>query len=1084
MAQPRRAHLKLEAARSVEVRLNGSLACRGSGPTEVELPPALLRAGANVLTAELRAGGPVAFKLTVGTASGRTGEIASGRNERSSLEAPPGWTAPDYDDSAWPSTRLGGVWDRSKPVVAVAPVSRPPASALRPRAAEEATDLPSADMDSGRIIRAWEAGSPPDPSGRKGEAGTRMWQVTGMPSPLDLRVVASAGFTTLQSDSDSLSTEEKRPAEWDYSAAEGQAAVAGRFGFDWSYYPHFAFPPLWYDRAAYTPIECREHNEIVRAFSPWDRRFGTFVSRGYTALSGRFPASRLQALCVGIHGDGGEAGLPTGARLSEPGQRDDWRARFGNLHSHAGWWCADPQARAAFREAMLRKYGSLAALRTAWRLPRLTEDEIAFPASPAATRSGWLDFVEWYLGGVSSMADSVLRVARRAYPATALMLPAGSGGDDPRDGSDLSMMARVAARHGAAVRSAHGGLYPFARNQATMLGRLASACRFYGVPLVVEPAGDVTADRQVTRIYEAVAQGAQGFVDSPSSIAAGREVYYRYGKHLRTEKRVVDVAMLWPTTSRLLKPDQPATQVFERGCAMIRDILDFDTVDERLVVDGALSRYRMLVMWEGPVFSADTLAAIRKWVNDGGVLLAYDFGKVETPEGDQSWHREMLGHGGRLASARLRPVFDLPAGRDMPASYRIPVGDPACSSFLDGDWYPAEQVGRAVRRWTGAQASVHLPLDARKRYRISLRASVPAEALSKRHRVLVNGVEVGALDLVGDHLYTFVPPAEAVTGRTVSTLTIESETLEPLAGDLRALGVWVTYIQVDPGVGPLAPEPSFLMGRMETEIDIDRLKTDWAKPMGKGWSIYFPGRRAQLAGYLEAVRYLCYHLSDLAPGTRDAIPVDDAWDGVYATLMTDKVLYLNEGPRDVPRTVILSPASMAAWPNVQAPTENTHQLTVTANSIVGLNLAPPQPEMLLECEGFLDLGALKPSEGAAFSPGQGATHVLVPRGGSASTRFRCDAEGSYRVHVRAVRRGLPAEAVVLLDGRPLTPVARSPRPGMLTRCAGAVELKKGVHSLTIKPLKGEDVRVDYVVLSADRTVSGYAFAVREPSARR
>jgi hypothetical protein len=911
-----------------------------------------------------------------------------------------------------------------------------------------------------------------------------MWQITGVPSLQDLRVVASAGFTTLQTDSDSLSTEEKRPAQWDYSAADSQAAVAHRFGFGWCYSPHFAYPPPWYDRAAYTPIECLEHNEIIRAFSPWDSRFGTFVRRGYTALAGRFAQSRLQALCVGIHGDAGEFGLPTGANLTDAGRRDDWRARFGNLHSHQAWWCADPQARAAFREATLRKYGSLAAVRTAWRLPRVTEEQIAYPTSPSATRTGWLDFVDWYMGSVSSMADSVLRVARRAYPATPLMLPAGSGGDDLRDGSDLGMVAKVAARHGAAVRSAHGGLYPFARNQATMLGRLASACRFYGAPLVVEPAGDGPADRQVTRMYEAAAQGAQGFVDPTSSVVAGREVYYRYGKHLRTDKRIVDVAMLWPTTSRRLKPDQPAAQVFERGCTTIRDLLDYDAVDERMVADGVLSRYRLLVMWEGPVYAAETLAAIRTWVNAGGVLLAYDFGKVETPDGDQSWHREMLGHGGRLAPARLRPVFDLPAGRDIPASYRVPVGDPASSSFLDGDWYPAEQVGRAVRRWTGAQAAVRLPLDSRKGYRISLRASVPAEALGKRHQVLLNGVEVGALNLVGDHLYTFRAPAEALAGRPVSMLALESETIEASVGDPRELGMWVTYVQVDPEVGPLAPDPATLTGRMEIEIDVDRLKTEWAKPMGNGWSIYFPGRRAQMAGYLEAVRYLCYHHSDLAPGARDAIPVDDAWDGVYATLMSDKVLYLNEGPRDVPRTVILSPASMAAWPEVKAPAENTHQLTLAANSIVALNLAPPQPEMLLECEGFLDLGPLRPSEGAAFSPGQGATHVLVPRGGSASTRFRCDAEASYRVHIRAVRRGLPAEAVVLMDGRPLKSVATPPMPGMLTRCAGAVELKKGVHSLTVKPLKGEDVRVDYVVLSADRTVAGYSFAVREPSARR
>ncbi len=53
-----------------------------------------------------------------------------------------------------------------------------------------------------------------------------------------------------------------------------------------------------------------------------------------------------------------------------------------------------------------------------------------------------------------------------------------------------------------------------------------------------------------------------------------------------------------------------------------------------------------------------------------------------------------------------------------------------------------------------------------------------------------------------------------------------------------------------------------------------------------------------------------------------------------------------------------------------------------------------------------------------------------------------------------------------------------PRPWAQTLCAGEVYLNRGIHTLTLRPLKGQDLRADFVVLTADRDVAGYTFAVR------
>jgi len=355
-------------------------------------------------------------------------------------------------------------------------------------------------------------------------------------SPAHLAVLASAGFTLLQTDSDHLSTEETRPNVYDFKNADAMERMARQAGFDWAYFPHFAFPPPWYSqRIQYTRVRCLEHDQTVEAYSPWDPNFPYFVGRGYQILARHFlgtgvapavppPAKTPPALYVGIHGDYGECWLFIGARTGVPGQREDWQSRFGNLHNHVGWWCGDAQSRASFRNAMMAKYGGISALNAAWRTNFANAEAITYPSSPnAGSRRYWLDWVNWYRQSVSTMVDAISRIARRHFPTSLLMLPCGFGDEDPRTGADNSMLAKIAARYRMDLRSTHGGHRPFAENQASMLGRLASACRFYGVPFWTEPPGTITPDVQVARMFEAITLGARGHFDWAPNVQTGRE---------------------------------------------------------------------------------------------------------------------------------------------------------------------------------------------------------------------------------------------------------------------------------------------------------------------------------------------------------------------------------------------------------------------------------------------------------------------------------------------------------------------------------------------------------------------------------
>lgn len=1085
---PELVKLEVAARGRFSVYINGGLLVRATPSEDYQtlfFTPYVVK-GPNVLAIACdpaQGTNGIRFELTVRYPTGRTAVVVSNGDEKVSRAQTPDWEKVAFNDRAWQTAAVLRASTPSSPQAGRTP---PPAAA----------PVPTAHYDFSRLVRMWDidsGGQGGNPYTRRRSPGERMVLSAGAATPDDYGLLASTGFTLLETTADHLSTDEASPGVWDFSRIALEAFRARQAGFDASYFPHFAFPPAWYRaQIPFTRIQCLEHDQPVQAFSPWEPKLVATAERGFDQLNKRFRGGELlDGLYLGIHGDFGEAGLLSGARVAIPSLRDDWEKRFGNTHDHLGWWCADPLALADFRDHMTRKYGDVDSLNRAWGTRFLSPGEIRYPTAPGdGKRRYWLDFVQWYLGSVAKMTGGIGRAARSAFPDSLLMLPMGFADENPRGGNDNSLLPKTAAEHRIDVRSTHAGYKPLAESQAGPMGRIASAARFYGAPFWSEPPGRLTADQEVSRLFAAASFGSKGLFDWTDNIRQHRDIYYRYGKFLTYEPAVVDVAMFFPTTSHLMRASSGYPPVFAKGCADIRDVLNYDIVDERMIADGALDRYRVLVLWEGTVAEAATLTKIRDWVQAGGVIAAYDFGKIETVEGDRAWFSDLFGYAGKLKPAGAQLRFESQGA--LPARYRISPAQPSAAPFLAGDWYPAEGA-RAASRWTGASAEIRMPVDPGRRYSLLIRAAFPPETARKKRAVLVNGVRVGELDTAEETTYSFrIPPSALGTGNT-AVITIESETfaladVQRGSTDRRPLGTAVFYAQMEPS-GALSPaaDPGAPQGRFVTSLDMSLLRNEWAKPYGKGWTVYFPGRRQQLASYYEVIRALTYHLSDLDSTKRDALAMDDAWDGIYATQFGNKALYYNPTATAVKRTVTL-PATVDLSRTDSAPTApGPVTLDLPPNSITPLYFDAPPEEMLFQCEGFKDLGALKPLTGSTYSPGRGSTHVLIPPGGQIDTRIQIDRSGRYRVFYRAFRHGAQAQAEVLVDGRPVER-EREPRvrglPGANgTLLAGSIELSPGVHSIAIRPRPKEDIRADFVILTTDPTVAGYGFAVSAPAAK-
>ncbi len=150
----------------------------------------------------------------------------------------------------------------------------------------------------------------------------------------------------------------------------------------------------------------------------------------------------------------------------------------------------------------------------------------------------------------------MLAVARRHFPRALLVLPVGGGEEAFVYGQDNTALVAEARKTGTHIRSTHGGYQPFAQNVSTMLRRIATACKQYGVPFWTEPPGGISPAGEVARFMEAVSCASWGFWDWGQNPVGAADTFREYRAYLTREQPVVDTALLFPTTDHRLRPTQ------------------------------------------------------------------------------------------------------------------------------------------------------------------------------------------------------------------------------------------------------------------------------------------------------------------------------------------------------------------------------------------------------------------------------------------------------------------------------------------------------------------------------------------------
>jgi hypothetical protein len=411
---------------------------------------------------------------------------------------------------------------------------------------------------------------------------------------------------------------EREAGKWDWSQHDKTCELMHQAGLKYVVYDWVHFPPMWLrdDPKQCTLMKCLEHNQNTNYLSIFDPRTIQWYDHFYKSLHEHF-GEKIDNVYACILGPYGEGNYP----LLVP----DW-VNIG--HCHEGYWCGDEFAIKAFRAAMQGKYGSIDALNAAWQTTLANFDAVTPPAEitekfkPApdafntpGNRQRWIDFISWYHQAIIDFADQSIQTVMKYFPKEKIRTKPGgnAGGVNPIAwGTYCPGYAKMAGKYGIPLQPADC--------QGAVFGDkwVGTAYQFYHVPLGTEPAGGLDSKHFVRRMF------------SDASCGASQLFTYEFEQHVGDIQKYVhlyegrggdtEIAVYCPTTLYRLGGDlKPTIQ----SCDQLRDLCEFDVLDELLITDGALTpaKYKALIIFQGDFVEQPILDKLSAYVAGGGRLM-------------------------------------------------------------------------------------------------------------------------------------------------------------------------------------------------------------------------------------------------------------------------------------------------------------------------------------------------------------------------------------------------------------------------------------------------------------------------------
>ncbi|MEW6203493.1 MAG: alpha-amylase family protein [bacterium] len=408
---------------------------------------------------------------------------------------------------------------------------------------------------------------------------------------------------------------EPSPGEWDFAVYDKEIEILKKNGLKWVPFliagPSYTTPE-WFKKSDKSVFyKCVEHGTESENQSIFNPALAPHVEEFIRRFAERYEASgMIESVLLGITGDFGEAIYPVSG--------GGWT---GGYHQHGGFWCADKFAAAHFQKYLKEIYKNIESLDSAWGTAFRDFGEVKpFLKTDAPSPRAWLDFVEWYRVSMEQWADFWLKTTKKYFPNTPIYLCTGGDGV-PEHGSRFSRQVKISAKYGAGVRITNEGSDYGMNFHLTRW--VSSAGKFYNSFYGFEPASAVTPDGIVRRIYNVAASGAVQLFEYSGNVTGSDEATGNFRDNIgkfEISHPMMKTAVFIPETYLVLNRERWGLFFNELG--MLRDLMDFDFVDEGMAADGALANYQILVMQQGNIVADEAAEKIQQWVKRGGIFAA------------------------------------------------------------------------------------------------------------------------------------------------------------------------------------------------------------------------------------------------------------------------------------------------------------------------------------------------------------------------------------------------------------------------------------------------------------------------------
>ncbi len=477
-------------------------------------------------------------------------------------------------------------------------------------------------------------------------------------SDTDLRRLAELGFGCVEQPVTWASCEKKGRGEWDFSEWDRLYTHARGAGLRWRPCfiagPAYSLPNWFRQSRDYYPAFCLEHGMTTCRQSIWDKRFFRHIERFFAAAAehqSRY--GQVEELTLDVCSVSGSEISNDGGIIAAD--------KSDCCHVHAGYWCGDSFAREDFKSTMVKKYGDINNLNTAWGESFIDFNKICYPpvfttpldfrvdeptaagrircASPEEMRR-LIDFIDWYRASKTEYCAAGLKLAKRYFPGAKLWLQVG-GQCESWMTAEQEEQCKIAAEYGAGVIVKGAGCLTPADINGIILA--VSAGTFYGTEIALCGAFPKSEKQAAALVHIAAASGASELQINNPTIRAGAAHTENYSDGMKalsnnlqflrrgTPKR--EIAVLYPDLPAIFDPS--IHDYTRRFMAALRDFADFACIGDISAADGALGGVRALFLIAGGVYRNETLRKIKKFVNAGGLLIAVDVAELTALDGDK-----------------------------------------------------------------------------------------------------------------------------------------------------------------------------------------------------------------------------------------------------------------------------------------------------------------------------------------------------------------------------------------------------------------------------------------------------------------